>query len=363
MKERLNILGLMSGSSCDGVDAALCSFVMDQSILSYELIAKASFNFPPDLRDNLKTAANKSNKELNNLNTQFSNFLVDLLSKFMAGPDKVDYIASHGHTVLHAPAEGYTLQIGSGAIMSAGTGVPTIVDFRSQDIASGGQGAPLAPLADRYLFDGHNFYLNLGGIVNISHVSDQRITGFDIAPCNQMLNALSNLKGLDYDNGGKLAATGKVNDKLLNKLLDNEYLGKSYPKSLDNSWVKENYTAPLLAYEDTIINKLCSAVEFIAIAIKNDIQQISNFEKTKLDGSTIFCTGGGVFNDYLMDRIKFYVRQLGVEVVIPKPEIVEYKEAMLMALMGYFRVKGKPNCIASVTGANKDVTAGVIYYP
>lgn len=363
MNNKINVLGLMSGSSCDGVDAAICSFWMVEDRLNYELVDQISFRFSDELKEGLKVAASKSQLELYSLDTQFSKFLSASISTFLTNTEKVDYIASHGHTVLHAPAGGYTIQLGNGALISQGTGIPTICDFRSQDIACGGQGAPLAPLADEYLFGGHDFYLNLGGIVNISHVRDQHVLGYDIAPCNQMLNALSNLEGLDYDDDGKMASDGKLNEDLLRTLLDNNYLSKNYPKSLDNSWVRDNYTQPLLTYEDTIKNRLRTAVEFIAIAIKNDLTNISLSEEFSLLDKTIFCTGGGVFNKFMMERISFHCGSQGVKVFLPEPNIIEYKEAILMALMGYLRVGNKPNCIASVTGASKDCSAGVIYHP
>jgi len=360
---QLKILGLMSGSSCDGVDATLCGFIMKNSTLEFEIIRTASFEFPDKLRKGLKTAASSLLSDLNSLNSEFSKFLSKNISLSFSNNTHIDYIASHGHTVLHAPEKGYTVQLGNGALISAETGVATICDFRSQDIAHGGQGAPLAPLADKYLFGGHDYYLNLGGIVNVSHVNTDKVIGFDIAPCNQMLNALSKLKGLEFDSGGEMASRGSLNKELLESLLSNEYLSKPYPKSLDNNWVYSNYTEPILSFDDSIENKLRTTVEFIAIAIKNDIESIADKERSQLKDSSVFCTGGGAFNNFLMERIKFHCESIGVRVEIPKPEIIEYKEAMLMALMGYLRVIDKPNCIASVTGASKDCCAGVIYYP
>lgn len=363
MKESSKILGLMSGSSCDGVDAVICDFNTEDGVIRYELLHTASFKFTDKLRDDLKTVAHKSLAELQTINSAFSNFLSSHISDFLRKSVSVNYIASHGHTVLHAPDEGYTLQLGNGALISARTGIPTICDFRSQDISHGGQGAPLAPLADKILFSGHDFYLNLGGIVNISHISAHRVIGYDIGPCNQMLNALSNLRGLAYDAAGNMAATGELNQQLLEKLLANQYLDLPYPKSLDNSWVYNNYTQLLINHEDSIENRLHTSVEFIAMAIKNDLLKIAVKEKIQLDNTSIFCTGGGAFNDYMMERIRFHCNTLGVQLTIPTQDIIEYKEAMLMALMGYLRVVGKPNCLGSVTGASKDCSAGVIYYP
>lgn len=359
----MKILGLMSGSSCDGVDAAICKFWEEEEELKYELLNTASFQFSTELKEALENSAQLDLPKLKSLEAKFSKFLSTKVNDYIRDAGTIDYLASHGHTVLHQPAESYTLQIGLGSIISAETGIPTICDFRSLDMAYGGQGAPVAPIADKYLFAGHRFYLNLGGIVNISSLVDDKIVGYDIAPCNQMLNALSNIKGLDYDDGGKLAASGRLNDKLLQNLLSHEYLSQGYPKSLDNSWVQSNFTNPTLAFDDTVENKLYTSVEFMAIAIADELKKISASENVSIANSTVFCTGGGAFNNHLMNRIGFHSEQLGVKTVIPETDIIEYKEAMLMALMGYLRLKEQPNCLASVTGASKDCSGGVIYYP
>lgn len=356
----------MSGSSCDGVDAAICKFWSNEEKINYELIEKSSFVFPDALKESLIQAAELPHHELKELETRFSKFLAHSINSFVEeskSTNSLDYIASHGHTVIHDPTAGYTVQIGAGSMIAASTGLSTICDFRSLDMAYGGQGAPLAPIADRYLFPGHAFYLNLGGIVNISANINSKIIGFDVAPCNQMLNALSKLKGLEFDRGGELASSGVVNNELLTQLLANEFLISPYPKSLDNSWVTDHYTNPLIDFDGAIKNKLRTTVEFIALAIKNEMLRIANTEKSGLEGQTVFCTGGGAFNNFMMERITFHCNYIGVEVVVPDPDIIEYKEAMLMALMGYLRIEEKPNCIASVTGASKDCSAGVIYYP
>ena len=359
----MKILGLMSGSSCDGVDAAICRFWEDGEELKYELTGTTTFQFSSDLKSALKSSAQLGASSLKSLEAKFSMFLAKHINNYLITSAPIDYIASHGHTVLHEPAESYTLQIGLGSIISAETGIPTICDFRSLDMAYGGQGAPVAPIADKYLFGGHRFYLNLGGIVNISSFVDTKIIGYDIAPCNQMLNALSNTKGLEYDDGGELASSGQLNDVLLQNLLSHEYLTQAYPKSLDNSWVQTNFTSPTLAFDDTVENKLHTSIEFMAIAIAGELKKISTNENIELGDTTLFCTGGGAFNKHLMDRIGFHIGQLRVKTVIPGKDIIEYKEAMLMALMGYLRLKEQPNCLASVTGASKDCSGGVIYYP
>lgn len=353
----------MSGSSCDGVDIAVCKFWSQEGEIGYELQATTTFAFPIDLKENLKRAAGLSSAELKKLESRFSMFLASNINSFVNGVHKINYIASHGHTVLHDPDASYTVQIGAGSLIAAATRTPTICDFRSLDIAYGGQGAPIAPIADKYLFSGNDFYLNLGGIVNISSNIEGRIIGYDIAPCNQMLNALSKLKGLEYDDSGKLAASGKTNNELLHKLLSHEYLSQSYPKSLDNTWVQDNYTKPILAFDDTIENRLHTSIVFMTQAITNELKKISSIENLDLNGAKMFCTGGGAFNDFLIQQLAKFSHPLGVELVIPEPQIIEYKEAMLMSLMGYLRMIGQPNCLSSVTGANKDCSGGVIHYP
>lgn len=353
----------MSGSSCDGVDVAVCKFWNSDRGIGYELDTTTTFDFPDELKTSLRHAASLSSQDLKKLETRFSEFLSRNINSFVNGSSDVSYIASHGHTVLHDPEASYTVQIGSGSMIAAATSIPTICDFRSLDMAYGGQGAPIAPIADKYLFPGHNFYLNLGGIVNISANINSKIIGYDIAPCNQILNALSHVKGLEYDEGGKLAASGKLNSELLDQLLNHEYLSQAYPKSLDNSWVTDNYTSPILSYEDTVENKLHTCVEFMAIAIANELKKISSQEAIDLTDTKIFCTGGGAFNTYLINRLSDHCLPLGSELVIPDPDIIEYKEAMLMSLMGYLRITNQPNCLSTVTGASKDCSGGVIHYP
>lgn len=361
--EAYNILGLMSGSSCDGVDVALCKFWTSDQDIQYELEDTCTFAFPTDIKESLSQAAQLSNTKLKILETRFSRFLASNINAYLGESKSVDYIASHGHTVLHDPASSYTVQIGAGSLIAAETNLATICDFRSLDMAYGGQGAPIAPIADKYLFPGHTFYLNLGGIVNISCNANSKFIGYDIAPCNQMLNALSKTKGLEYDEGGKIASAGMINDDLLQKLLSHSYLQQGYPKSLDNSWVRDNYTTPILDYDDSIENRLHTSVEFMAQAISDELNKIATNEQLKLKGATMFCTGGGAFNEYLIKRLAFHCEQHSVKLVIPEAQIIEYKEAMLMALMGYLRITNQPNCMSSVTGASKDCSGGVIHYP
>ena len=362
MKE-VKILGLMSGSSCDGVDVALCKFWSEYDIIKYELKDSATFNFSDELRKQLLQAASLSNSDLKKLEIDFSRYLGKNIKSYLTKSQEVDYIASHGHTVLHDPDASYTVQIGAGSVIAAETSLPTICDFRSLDLAYQGQGAPIAPIADKFLFPSHEFYLNLGGIVNISAHVNSKILGYDIAPCNQILNALSKTVGLEFDEGGKLAASGEVNNELLTTLLANEYLSRPYPKSLDNSWVKKNYSDPILEYSDSVENKLCTSIEFMNQAIVNEIRKIGKQENVDLTNTKMFCTGGGAFNTFLMESLGRKCKAEGVEIVLPDPKIIEYKEAMLMGLMGYLRLTNQPNCLSSVTGASKDCSGGVIHYP
>jgi anhydro-N-acetylmuramic acid kinase len=263
-----------------------------------------------------------------------------------------DAIASHGHTILHSPEDGYTVQIGNPAFIAKHTGCDVITDLRSADIAAGGQGAPLAPLVEKYFFKGFDYYLNLGGIVNLSVFGNDNTTrAWDIGPCNQLLNALALQKGLSYDDRGALARSGKVNNKLLDLLLEPIQLPLSKPYSLDNSWVQGRYLPILEGIPISIEDKLATVVELIAESVRIQIEsQGSSAEKQ------LFVTGGGAHNDFLMDRIKTLIAP--VKLVIPEAEVIDYKEAILIALCGLLRIVKQPNILSSVTGAAYETING-----
>lgn len=364
------ILGLMSGSSLDGLDIALCRFTLeDGKVKKWKILQAETLPYSNEWTQRLRNADAHKGSDLIKLDFQFGALLGELCNLFMdthhIGPNDVDAVASHGHTLYHDPGKGYTFQLGHGAAVAAKTGLPTISDFRSTDVALGGQGAPLAPLVDQLFYPEFRLFLNIGGIANISAILPESIVAFDVTGANQVLNALAELEGQAYDRNGHLAASAKEYDKeLFNALSKLSYFALPYPKSLSNQWVQENMVAPALATSAAVSEKLKAVCHHIGYEVSRAIVEIETQSGEKFNGQKLFITGGGAFNKYLVDAIRQYTMQTsGVDVFVPSKTIVKFKEALLMALMGAFRLNGMPNCLASVTGAFKNAVGGSVYLP
>ncbi len=295
----------------------------------------------------------------------FGRYLGEKITGFLSNIQiKPDYIASHGHTIFHFPEEGVTTQIGNGAMVAGITNIPVIDQFRWMDVALGGQGAPVAPIADKLLFKGNDFYLNLGGIANISSPTIHGMVAFDICGANQILNALAQLIGLNYDEGGKVASTGNLNIALLKKASENPYFERDYPKSLDNEWVFNHQIQLFLNAKGAIKDKLHTACLLISHLIAKSVRMIFYHNNLSNTPKKMFITGGGAFNHFLVSCIEKALNEVTqIKIVVPNKEIVEYKEAIMIALMGALRIKRIPNCLSTVTGARKDAIGGIVHWP
>ncbi len=362
MKKKFLVLGLMSGSSLDGLDLAACIFDVKMDAtgvprIAWKMLACETMPFSSEWAKQLQDAPHFSAKELLEIHQSFGKYLGEQCHIFIKKNKlKPDFISSHGHTVFHHPERGFTCQIGDGAAIAAMTKLPVVADFRTMDIALGGQGTPIAPAADKYLFPGYDFYLNIGGISNITTTLNQNLIAFDIAPANQALNFLAQQVGLAYDKDGLLAAKGKVNLELKAALDSLDYFTQAYPKSLDNQWIKQHYSSIFQQYNCSIPDKLCTACHQQAEQISQTVHELQKLEHKKQ--YSMLVTGGGAFNSFLMAKIK---EKSGLEIVLPSPEIIGFKEAVLMGLMGVLRWLEIPNCFASVTGAERDSIGGGIY--
>ncbi len=365
MSKVYHAIGLMSGSSLDGLDVGYCRFEIGQpfQVLDWKLLKTDCLPFGPDWEKKLKEAPASSAFELAQLHTAFGHYLGQLLNGFFEKNGiqgtEIDLIASHGHTVFHEPVQGFTVQIGDGAVLAAVTGCKVVCDFRSADVALGGQGAPLAPMADKMLFPGFDFYLNLGGIANITCNANGRFVAFDITGANQVLNMLANELGVPLDENGHLAAGGRLDKTLFAQLNALPFLSKPYPKSLSNQWVQENPAKICHNSPAAVQDKLHTVCRHVAFQLKNSISQIIDKEEFRKENYRLLATGGGVFNGFLMECIRAEIGH--VEVTIPALDHVKFKEACLMALLGVMRMEGIPNCISSVTGASKDAVGGAVY--
>ena len=344
-------IGVMSGTSLDGVDLCYTRFEYNGSY-TFEIIEAETFKYPELWKRKLQKAFTSNKKQLENLDIEYGFYIGNLVKQFCIDRSigKIDFVASHGHTIFHKPAERYTLQIGKGQVIANSTGSKVVCDFRTQDVDLGGQGAPLVPIGDEFLFTNYNYCLNLGGFANISFKNiDQRIA-FDICPVNIVLNYYVRTLDLPFDNKGQIASTGNVDIKLFNKLNDLEYYKRAYPKSLGFEWVKE-YIFPLLnSYQIEVKDILATFSEHIAYQISKIIKK----------NSTLLVTGGGTFNTFLIKRIEFY---LGQKITLPTIELIDFKEALIFAFLGLLRTENQVNCLMSVTGANKDHSSGMIFFP
>ncbi len=362
----------MSGSSLDGLDIAYCRFETSGNknnfiVEKWELLQAETYPFSDFWKTRLRQLPGGSAFELMDAHAAFGAYLGELINRFVLDKNidrqEVDLIASHGHTVFHEPAHGFTTQIGDGAAMAVTAGCTVINDFRSADIALGGQGAPIAPIADKMLLPGYDFYLNLGGIANITCNINGRFIAFDICGANQILNALANELNLPFDDNGNISATGELIPGLLEKQLILPFFKNNYPKSLSNQWVRDNQTVIFLENNNPIKNKLFTATELTAHLISESINIIIEKENFNKKNYNLLVTGGGAYNSFLINRIQYYLSERKIELIIPDKKIIDFKEASLMAMMGVMRMENLPNCLASVTGAERDVIGGAVFVP
>lgn len=360
MTTEYRIIGLMSGSSLDGLDLAYCTFRHDGK-WHFTIENAICYPYEGELHELLEDSRNLGAADLWELHARLGAHFAGCVNRFIKKNElhgKVDAIASHGHTIFHYPERRFTCQIGDGAALSAKTHLPVICDFRSADVALGGQGTPIVPIADLLLFPETALLLNIGGIANISAKMDGSILAFDVCAANQLLNFFAQQKKLAYDDGGKLARKGTVHPELLNALNDDPYFEQPFPKSLDNGFSKKMLQETEY-FSVTTEDQLATCCEHIAMQIAQHIEMIEEETGRNFDASqTMLVTGGGAFNTYLMERIASRVK---VRLAVPDEQIVKYKEALAIAFMGVLFERGEPNVLRSVTGASANSIGGCRY--
>jgi anhydro-N-acetylmuramic acid kinase len=340
---------MMSGTSLDGLDLALCRFWKDEQRFHYEIVKTQTFSYSQELVRALRALYTADALHFCRTEVAFSNFMAQCVNQFLEETTtQPDFIASHGHTVFHQPENGLTKQIGNGAILAAKTGISTICDFRTTDIALGGQGAPLVPIGDALLFPEYAGCLNLGGISNISKYHHEKLTAYDISLCNIMLNYLAMQKGLPYDSEGALAQQGKIAYPLLEAMNQPDFFSLSSAKSIGFEFFT-HYYQPLLENSPLAVeDKLRTACEHIAIQIASHIKELQH----------ILATGGGAKNNFLMRLLK---EKTKAQIFIPDTQLIDFKEAIIFAFLGYLRIHETNNCLHSVTGASRNSCGGAIY--
>ena len=344
-------IGVMSGTSLDGIDLVYVKF-LENNVQYFEILHAETVAYSEKWKSTLQKAIHFSSEDLALLNTQYGHLLGELIADFIKKNQlqHIHFIASHGHTILHQPNEGITLQIGSGQMIANVTKQQVVCDFRTQDVLYGGQGAPLVPIGDELLFSKYDFCLNLGGFSNVSYLEKGTRIAFDICPVNIVLNAYAQRLGVDFDDAGVLSSQGSVNLLLLEKLNSLSYYKEKPPKSLGLEWVQAHVFPLIDRLETDVLSVLRTFVEHIAMQISQVIYQ----------NDSVLITGGGVFNSFLIKRIEAISE---IKIAVPQKELINYKEALIFAFLGLLKVQGQVNCLSSVTGAKKDHSSGVIFLP
>jgi len=353
IKSKYKVIGVMSGTSLDGIDVAYLEFCFDIS-WSFKIIKAETISYSSEWYNTLLNLVSNSLDELLEIDKEYTVYVASKVKDFIDrnNIDDIDAICSHGHTALHQPENGVTCQIGNLKEISELIGEIVVCDFRVQDVKLGGQGAPLVPIGDALLFSGYDYCLNLGGFANISTKIDSERIAFDICPLNIVLNHYVSKIDLLFDDKGEIASSGNVNLTLLKDLNDLEFYNLHPPKSLGFEWVREQIFPLIDNFNLEIKDILRTFVEHSASQIANELNKKQN--------TTILITGGGAYNSFFISRLKDLTHN---KIVIPSQNLIEYKEALIFGLLGVLKLRGENNCLASVTGAKRDHCSGKIYYP
>jgi anhydro-N-acetylmuramic acid kinase len=353
MKEdHYNVIGVMSGTSLDGVDLAHIQFNVKNNKWTFEIIESETIAYNPSWINSLKYAVDYSKEQLEKLNQDYTKLLASIIANFIEKNkiSNLDAVCSHGHTILHQPQNGFTLQIGNLPEIASLIHQTVVCDFRVQDVQLGGQGAPLVPIGDRILFPEYDYCMNLGGFSNVSFEQNKQRIAFDISPVNTVLNFYANQLGFDYDDKGTISRTGKIDTNLLQELNALDFYQQKYPKSLGFEFVKETVLPLIESSEITIEDKLYTFTEHVALQIALALPNKKG---------SLYITGGGAYNNFLIERIQSYLPEM--KIIIPSAKILEFKEALIFALLGVLKLRGEINVLSSVTGANNNHSSGVVY--
>lgn len=350
LRAPLHVIGIMSGTSLDGIDLAACRFEHDGIRYRYTLLASRTLPYTEEWTKRLSGVYSAPAREVFATDADLGRLFGEVVNNFIAAFGLTpQLIASHGHTVFHEPARGFTVQIGSGAHISALTGIDTVCDFRSKDVALKGQGAPLVPVGDQLLFGEYGACLNLGGIANISMQQNDQRLAWDICPVNMALNEIAQRAGKAYDRGGEMASRGVVLPDLLERLNGLSFYSGSGPKSLGREWYEQQFR-PLLqeGRPEDLARTVC---EHIAE------QHAKAFEPLPADAE-ILVTGGGAFHTFLIQKMSEKSKR---RLAIPEEGLVNFKEAIVFAFLGALNYWGRVNVFDSATGSVRQHIGGATY--
>ncbi len=357
-------IGIMSGSSLDGLDIVHTELLESGGKWHYEINAAKCYEYSNEMQIRLRDANKLSALEYHLLHVEFGQFIGQKINEFIhenSLEHKIHLISSHGQTVFHSPDKKMTAQLGDGASIAAETNLPVVSDLRNMDIAFGGHGAPIVPIGEKLLLNEYDSFLNIGGIANISFKKSDQYIAFDICPANRVLNMLVNEIHLSYDEGGKIATKGMVNESLLKQLNNLDFYKLSYPKSLSNNFGNDQIYPLIKSAELSIEDALRTYIEHISQQIYKSFLLAGYGTENVGQTSSILITGGGAFNHCLIENISEQLKKLSIKIVVADDELAMYKEALIMALIGVLRWREEPNVLSSVTGAAKNSIGGALW--
>ena len=352
------VIGMMSGSSLDGLDIIFAELEENAGVWNYKLLQADCIQYETELKNQLLIATSLSALNYQLLNSNYGKWIGIAVNNFIQKfnlQHQVHFVVSHGHTTFHSPENKMTHQIGDGAAIAAETGLPVISDLRSLDVALGGQGAPIVPIGELLLFPETNYFLNIGGIANLSFRSANKFIAFDVCPANRVLNMIAELEGKLFDEDGQLGAKGVINSDLLEKLNKHNYYDVTGPKSLSNSFGVDMLYPIIIAESLSVQDSMATFVAHIVYQIKKA------FAQTNSHSGKLMITGGGANNKFLIQQLTSTLAELGIEVYLPTQEVINYKEALIMALIGVLRWREQNNIIKEVTGASRNSIGGALW--
>lgn len=354
------VIGLMSGSSLDGLDIVYTLLDETRGQWKFDIQEAECIQYNDEWRSKLRNAQQLSVPEFLKLNTAYGRWIGERVNEFITkhGIDhQVHFIASHGHTVFHDPANHTGCQIGEGATIAAVTGLPVISDLRNLDLALGGQGAPIVPIGDKLLFGKFDYWLNIGGIANITVRDGDTMRAFDVCPANQILNALAEREGKPFDYEGELARQGRIIPHVLSRLNAQGFYKQEAPKSLSNEMARD-LVFPIL-FESSHDNK-----DMLRTMVQHIADQVAEAVKRYYTGKPeagLLVTGGGALNNFLAEQIRETLSPMGINAIVPYEQVAQYKEALVMALIGALRWREETNVTGNVTGAQRDSIGGALW--
>ncbi len=353
IQSKYNVIGVMSGTSLDGIDLVYVRFKFNQS-WQFKIIHTKTVAYSRHWYQILKNLVSYPLKDLQQIDEDYTVYLSGIINSFIKNNEikDIDAICSHGHTALHQPEHQLTYQIGNLPGLASLLNRKVVCDFRVQDVAFGGQGAPLVPIGDRLLFSEYDYCINLGGFANMSFEHKNTRIAYDICPVNIVLNYYVKPLGFNFDDAGKIASTGKLNMQLLEQLNTLDFYKEKPPKSLGLEWVNTNIFPLIDSFKLDVKDILRTYVEHIAL----QILQVTNPK----EGARLFITGGGAYHTFLIESIR---SRSNNKIVIPSKALIEFKEAIIFGFLGVLKLRNETNCLQSVTGAHKNHSSGKIFLP